>query len=102
MSTITLLGTSVAGTSSTYFFNTSGYSSRAFQATVTGTGAVAAGITITVSNDNVGFVPFCTFSLSGSSSASDAQESYAPWTYIKVSLDSISGTGANAVVTMGV
>jgi hypothetical protein len=102
MATIALLGSSIAGTSSTYFFNTSNFSSRAFQATVQGTGAVTADVTVTVSNDNIGFVPFAVFNLSGSGVVSEGQESFAPWTYIRVSLDTISGVGATATVSMGI
>jgi hypothetical protein len=101
MAITTLLSTSSSGVSSTFYLNNTGYSSRAFQATVSGTGVVSSTVTIQVSNDNVAFVPFAIFTLSGTTTATDGQESYGPWAYIQTTITSISGTDAVVTVTMG-
>lgn len=66
------------------------------QTTVTGTGAVAATITIQVSNDGVNPVGTAagTITLSGTTSASDGFAINAAWKYIRAVVSGISGTGA--------
>jgi hypothetical protein len=74
---------------------------RTFQATVTGTGAVSATVIVEGSNDNVGWLEIGTITLSGTGSASDGFASNAPWAFVRARCSSISGTGAQAVATMG-
>jgi hypothetical protein len=75
-----------------------------FQATVVGTGAVSATVTIEYSNDgtNVCSTVGGTISLSGTTSASDGFTSDAPWKFCRANVTAISGTGATVTVTMGV
>ena len=74
---------------------------RAFQATVTGTGAVTATIIIAGSDDNVNFLPLGTITLSGTTTASDGFGSSAPWLYVRAQLTAISGTGAAVSAQVG-
>lgn len=76
----------------------------AFQATVTGTGAVTATVEIEVSNDGVNIVDTVmgTITLSGTTSHSDGFTSEAPWKYVRANVTAISGTGATVDVTMSV
>ena len=75
-----------------------------FQATVTGTGAVTATVLIEGSNDGVYWcsTPLATITLSGTTSSSDGFTTQAPWKFIRANATSISGTGANIQVYMGV
>ncbi len=76
-----------------------------FQATVDGTGAVTATVTIQVSNDGVNPVATAagTIALSGTTSASDGfTTQHAPWKYVRAVLTNVTGTGATVNVTMGV
>lgn len=76
-----------------------------FQAIVVGTGAVAANVSIEVSNDatyTVGTVAG-TIALSGTTSDSDGFTTQnAPWKYVRANVTGISGTGATVKVIMGV
>lgn len=77
-----------------------------FQASVTGTGAVTATVTIECSNDDT-LVNWCstvlgTITLSGTTSSSDGFTTTAPWKYVRAKVTAISGTGAAVVVLMGV
>ena len=76
----------------------------AFQATVTGTGAVTATVEIEVSNDGVNVVDTVmgTITLSGTTSHSDGFTSEAPWKYVRANVTAISGTGASVDVIMSV
>ena len=75
---------------------------RGIQATVVGTGAVAATVNIEVSNDNVNFLVLGTVALTGTTSASDGFASQAQWGYIRANITAISGTGAAVSVMMSV
>ena len=89
-------------------YKDSPYSS--FQATVTGTGAVAATVTIEVTNQvdangaptNWCETPMGTITLTGTNSSSDGFTTIAPWKYIRAVVSGISGTDAVVTVTMGV
>ena len=74
------------------------------QASVVGTGAVAAEVVIDVSNDGVNAVstPLGTITLSGTTSDSDGFVSTAPWKYVRARVTSISGTSAVVTVLMGI
>lgn len=76
----------------------------AFQATVSGTGAVTATVTIEVSNDGVNTIGTVmgTISLSGTTSASDGFTSQAPWKYVRANVTGLTGTGATVDVVMSV
>ena len=76
--------------------------SRTFQASVTGTGAVTATVTISGSNDGVNWVPLGTITLSGTAAATDGFVSQAVWLNIQAALTAISGTGAACTAVMGV
>jgi len=76
-----------------------------FQATVEGTGAVAATVEIQVSNDGVNACSTAagTITLSGTTSASDGFVTQnSPWKYVRAEVTAISGTGATVSVQMGV
>ena len=76
----------------------------AIQATVTGTGAVTATVTIQGSNDGVNAVatPLGVISLSGTTSASDGFITQnAPWKYVRAVVSASSGTGISVAVRMG-
>jgi len=75
----------------------------AFQATVVGTGAVAATVVIEGSNDGTNWVATTlgTITLSGTTSATDGFTTDAPWMYVRARVTAISGTGATVTVLMG-
>jgi hypothetical protein len=77
-----------------------------FQATVAGTGAVTATVTIYGSN-SVDGTPYCatalgTITLNGTTTATDGFTTTAPWKYIVPVLTNLTGTGATCYVLMGV
>jgi len=77
----------------------------AIQATVVGTGALTATVTIQCSNDGV--YPVATslgvITLSGTTSASDGFITQnAPWKWVRAVVSSLTGTGATVTVTQGV
>jgi hypothetical protein len=76
----------------------------AYQATVVGTGAVSASVTIEVSNDNVGWISDSTsiLSLSGTTVASAGLVATATWAFIRAKVTAISGTEASVTVTASV
>ena len=74
---------------------------RAFQAVVTGTGAVSATVLIEASNNRENYMTLGTITLSGTTAAADGFVSVAPWEYVRANVTAISGTGATVVVTMG-
>lgn len=102
--THTLLGSGVTSTGAgSWVYKDSPDS--AFQATVVGTGAVTATVTIEVSNDGVYTVETVagTITLSGTTSNSDGfVMQNAPWKYVRANVTAISGTGATVTVTMSV
>jgi len=67
-----------------------------FQATVSGTGAVAATVVFDVSNDGIYAVETAlgTVTLTGTTSSSDGFTTDAPWKFIRARVTAISGTGA--------
>ena len=65
-----------------------------FQATVSGTGAVSATVIVQVSNDGTNWLDLATFTLSGTTSASDGFAAEAPWKWFRGNVTAISGTGA--------
>lgn len=74
----------------------------AIQATVTGTGAVTAGVTIQFSADGVNPLSTAagTITLSGTTTAADGFQSDADWPYMRAVVDSVAGTGATVQVVM--
>lgn len=77
---------------------------KAVQATVVGTGAVAATIIVEGSNskDAGTWLTLATITLSGTTSASDGFTFSAPWSYVRARLTAVSGTGATVAATMAV
>jgi hypothetical protein len=65
-----------------------------YQASIAGTGAVSATVTIQVSNDGTNWEDFGSLSLSGTTTASDSVSGDAPWAAHRAVCASISGTGA--------
>lgn len=94
-------GVIVTGAGS-FLYKDSPYST--FQATVSGTGAVSATVTIEYSNDgtNVCSTVAGTIALSGTTSNTDGFTSTAPWKYVRANVTAISGTDATVQVYMGV
>ena len=74
-----------------------------FQATVVGTGAVAATVTLECSNDGVNWCATAlgTITLSGTTTNSDGFTTSAPWPYVRAVVSGISGTGATVTCLMG-
>lgn len=77
-----------------------GTPNRAFQAVVSGTGAVTATVAIYGSNDGVNWELIATIILSGTASDSDGYVSAAPWPQLKAEVTAISGTGAAVTATV--
>ena len=75
-------------------------SNRAFQAVVSGTGAVSATVVVEVSNNNIDFLTLGTLTLSGTTRAFDGFASAAPWRFIRGNVTAISGTGASVNLLM--
>lgn len=75
--------------------------SRTFQATVSGTGPVAATVLIEVSNDQAGWMTLATLDAAGTDMATDGATSRAAWQHMRANLTAISGTGATVNVTFG-
>lgn len=75
--------------------------SRAYQATVTGTGAVTATVVIEGSNNASNWLELGTITLSGTGSDTDGFGSIVPWLYVRSRLTAITGTGATVNVIMG-
>lgn len=75
-----------------------------FQATVNGTGAVAATVTIQGSNDGVNAIATAlgTISLSGTTVSSDGFATTASWKYVRAVVSAPSGTISSISVLMGV
>lgn len=81
----------------------------AFQAIVTGTGAVTATINIDVSNEeltgqgtNSNWITMGTITLSGTTSATDGFNTICPWRFVRANVTALTGTGAKVQVIMGV
>ncbi len=91
-STALISGATAAGAGQDY--GIAGFSSKTFQATVSGAGAVAATVRVEVSNDEVNWTPAGTISLSGTTIATDGFVSDASWKFVRGNVLSISGTGA--------
>ena len=95
---------SVAGTSNPYRM---GRGPTTFQATVvttsTGANAVITGaVTVQVSNDAVGWLPYGTCSATGSGTGSDGFAAVVPWEYARLVLTSLTtGVAAQAVGRIG-
>lgn len=76
---------------------------KTFQAIVKGTGSVSATITIDVSNNGVDWLKdVITFTLAGTTMASEGIASEEPWAYYRARVTAISGTGATASLIVGV
>jgi hypothetical protein len=76
----------------------------AFQATVTGTGAVTGTVIVEGSLDGVNAVAtaLATIPLSGTTAYADGFVTEAPWKYVRARVTAITGTGASITVLMGV
>ncbi len=68
---------------------------KSFQAVVTGTGAISATVKVQVSNDGTNYLDLATFTLSGTTSATDGFSAEIPWVYYRGAVTAISGTGAS-------
>jgi hypothetical protein len=80
-----------------------------FQAIVTGTGAVSATVIIQGSNQEATFngtksnwVTIDTYSLTGTTTATNGSTSISTWRYVRANVTVISGTSATVEVIMGV
>lgn len=74
---------------------------RTFQASILGTGAVAATVIIEASNDGVDYLTLNTITLTATTSDSDSYVSSAPYALVRARITAISGTGAVLTVTQG-
>lgn len=90
MGTFTATGTGVP---------VAGPASRTFQASIVGTGAVAATVIIEASNDGTYFVVLNTITLTDTTFDSDSYVSTAAYALMRARVTAISGTGATLVVT---
>jgi hypothetical protein len=80
-----------------------------FQAIVTGTGTVGATVVMQGTNQDDTFngiktnwVTINTFTLTGTTTATDGSTSVSTWRYVRANITAISGTGATVEVLMGV
>jgi len=80
-----------------------------FQAIVTGTGTVTATVLIQGSNetdtfigDKANWVTIDTYTLSGTTTATNGSTSVSTWRYVRANVTAITGTGATVEVIMGV
>jgi len=80
-----------------------------FQAIVTGTGAVTATVLIQGSNqtatfigDKSNWVTIDTYTLSGTTTATNGSTSVSTWRYVRANVTAITGTSATVEVIMGV
>ena len=94
-------------TSSSAIYKESPYS--AFQAIVTGTGAVTATVAIQVSNEeatgqgtNSNWITIASIALTGTTTATDGFTTIAPWRFVRAVTTNVTGTGATVEVIMGV
>ena len=78
-----------------------------FQAIVTGTGTVGATVVMQGSNETATFngtktnwVTINTFTLTGTTTATDGYTSVSTWRYVRANITAISGTGATVEVIM--
>ncbi len=74
---------------------------QSFQATVTGTGAVTATITINVSNDNLNWIELGVITLSGTTTDTGGFQALGGWVYTQAVLSSLTGTGATVTAIAG-
>lgn len=74
---------------------------EAYQATISGTGAVSATVIIQYSNNGTKWINGGTINVSGTDLATDGFADDESWTYTRAKLTAISGTGAKVTVTMG-
>lgn len=74
--------------------------STSLQATVDGTGAVGATVTIEVSNDDIHWDTLATIILSGTDSDSDSVTVDCMFAFVRGNVTAISGTGANVNLLM--
>mgnify|MGYP001558102766 CR=1 FL=1 len=97
----TILSAAIATGAGSAIYKTS--PKTTFQATVVGTGAVTANVTIEVSNDGINWCSTVlgTIILSGTTTSSDGFTTDAPWKYVRANVIAISGTGAAVTVLMG-
>lgn len=72
---------------------------RTFQASIVGTGAVAATVIIEGSNDGAYFLVLNTITLTDTTSDSDSYVSTAAYALMRARITAISGTGATLTVT---
>jgi hypothetical protein len=66
------------------------------QVVLTGTGTVSVTATVQVSNDGINWIPATSKNLSGTTTATDGATIDSGWAYFRVTLSSITGTGATA------
>lgn len=69
-----------------------------YQASISGSGAVSATVTVEVSNDGNNWLTFGTMSLSGTNSDTDNVAGDAPWAVHRVTIASLTGTSAAVTV----
>jgi hypothetical protein len=73
---------------------------RAFQAVLTGTGALTAEVHVEVSLNGTDYLSFATIDLSGTTSVTDGGVMDGPWNFMRGNLISITGTGATLDLLM--
>lgn len=73
---------------------------KSFQATVVGTGVVTATVVIEVSNGGSHWVPLLTFTLSGTTSATDLAQVDAFYGCFRANVTAVTGTGAAVTAVM--
>ena len=80
-----------------------------FQAIVTGSGTVGATVVMQGSNETATFngtksnwVTINTFTLTGTTTATDGYTSVSTWRYVRANITAVSGTSATVEIIMGV
>ncbi len=74
-----------------------------FQAVLTGTGAISATVFLEVSLNGTNWISpgLATITLNGTTTVTDGFATTAPWTYVRINISAISGTGAALTVYIG-
>lgn len=76
--------------------------SRVFQCTVAGTGSVTASVNIEASINGTDWKSIKTFTLSGTTRASDVFSSTDPYPFLRGNVTAITGTGATVTLDLAV
>lgn len=97
-----ILATGLTATGVTQTRQIDGGGQQTYQATISGSGAISASVSIEVTNDDKqNWLTLGTISLSGTNVATDGFASFSQWSFVRANVTAISGTGAIVNVFIG-